>query len=195
MNSPLVDLLGIRYIITPSPLLPEQITKSNLVQAAVFPGTYIYENTSALPRFWLVHHVKVAANLPEALSVIRGNFNPACEAVAESEAIDLPQPVHHLSQPDEGVRVLEYRRGEIHLRIHTATQSFLASSEAYYPGWKAIVDGKKTPIRITNAAFMGVTVPPGTYEVTFLFRPPIVPASATISGIFAVMLAAISMTM
>jgi len=43
--------------------------------------------------------------------------------------------------------------------------------DSAYPGWKAYLDGKETPILLADDAFKAVLVPPGTHEIRFTFRP------------------------
>jgi hypothetical protein len=40
-----------------------------------------------------------------------------------------------------------------------------------YPGWKVFVDGKESPILITNISFMGVVIPEGGHEIVFRYHP------------------------
>jgi hypothetical protein len=47
----------------------------------------------------------------------------------------------------------------------------LTFMDAMYPGWKATVDGKETPIYLANEAFKAIAVPPGTHEVVFSYHP------------------------
>ncbi len=39
----------------------------------------------------------------------------------------------------------------------------LATSEAWYPGWRASIDGRPAPLLVTNAAFRGLALPPGRH--------------------------------
>lgn len=47
----------------------------------------------------------------------------------------------------------------------------LTFMDAMYPGWKATVDGKETPIFLANEAFKAIAVPAGTHEVVFSYHP------------------------
>jgi uncharacterized membrane protein YfhO len=44
-------------------------------------------------------------------------------------------------------------------------------SDAYYPGWKAYVDGEKTDIFRANLAFRAIRVPPGRHTVSLVYVP------------------------
>jgi hypothetical protein len=180
-NSPVVDLLGIRYIVTGRALPTAVVDSSRLVEAAIFPGTFIYENPRALPRFWLVHRVKTAATLAESVERMRRDFDPTQEAIVESPGLSWPAPVLDLREPDGTVVVLGYHPGRIDVRVSTTRPTLLVSSEAYYPGCHASLDGKRTPVHITNAAFLGTAIPPGDHTVSFAFAPAITWTSALVS--------------
>jgi uncharacterized membrane protein YfhO len=54
--------------------------------------------------------------------------------------------------------------------------------DTYYPGWRAEVDGRRTPIRAANAAFRAVAVPAGRHRVRFTYRPASVLAGGLVSA-------------
>jgi uncharacterized membrane protein YfhO len=53
----------------------------------------------------------------------------------------------------------------------TGGRAFLASSEAFYPGWKVAVNGKPGQFYITNGAFRGVMLSSGTNHITMTYWP------------------------
>jgi Bacterial membrane protein YfhO len=50
---------------------------------------------------------------------------------------------------------------------------FWFTSEWFYPGWRAFVDGKEAPIYRADYMFRAVPVPPGFHEVRFVYDPPL----------------------
>jgi hypothetical protein len=184
LNSRIVDLLGIRYIITRRPLPGTTLDTSKYLEAGVFRGTFVYENRTALPRFWLVHHVVTVGNLQQAIERIRDDFNPRVEAVVETDRASIPEvtaPPSTDERDNEAVAVRRYRRDQVEIQTHTQTSAFLVSSETFYPGWVASLDGGRTPIYVANAAFRGVWIPPGDHTVVFVFAPLIAWISALVS--------------
>ena len=53
--------------------------------------------------------------------------------------------------------------------------------DAFYPGWRAYVDGVPARIYKVDGAFKGVIVPPGSHRVMFAFRPARVYAGIAVS--------------
>jgi len=47
----------------------------------------------------------------------------------------------------------------------------LVLADTYYPGWKAAVDGKPTPVFPVDGMFRGIYVKEGPHEVTFYYNP------------------------
>jgi hypothetical protein len=47
----------------------------------------------------------------------------------------------------------------------------LVLTDAFYPGWKAFVDGKETPIYRANYLFRGIALAKGQHKIEFLYRP------------------------
>jgi hypothetical protein len=57
IQSPVVDLLNIRYLVTRKPMDTGQ-TPSRFELRAALPGMWVYENSAVLPRFFMVHKVR-----------------------------------------------------------------------------------------------------------------------------------------
>src|SRR5262249_43668872 len=118
-----------------------------------------------------------ARSLEEAVGAMRrADFNPEREAIVESTALPALPGIRPFT-----VQLFEPETGHIELHIRSEEPSFLVSSEAWYPGWHALLDGKRTPIYITDAAFLGVLVPPGDHTVSFDFAPAIAWIAALVS--------------
>jgi hypothetical protein len=60
---------------------------------------------------------------------------------------------------------------EVHLASSDAAATVVAHITAS-PGWKASIDGRPSPIRITNGVSLSVQVPARSTEVTFSYSPP-----------------------
>ena len=57
------------------------------------------------------------------------------------------------------------------VRANTDRVSRLVLADAYYPGWRADVDGRETPVSVAQGIFRSVLLEPGNHTVTFQYRP------------------------
>ena len=64
-----------------------------------------------------------------------------------------------------------YAADRIELETSNDKAGFLVLSEAFYPGWKAIIDGTPATIHRTNYALRGLAIPEGTHRVVMRFHP------------------------
>lgn len=173
LQSPLLNLLNVRYIVVWAPDAPpypwEPLLKSGFRLAAHLPGHKVFENSGALPRFYLVGRIESSRSLEETVARMKGHgFDPGGIAIVEGvppwEAGDRPPP-------SQSVTVLRYAQREVRLKVKTPAPAFLVTSETHYPGWRAWVDSRERPIRMTNGAFRGLEIPSGEHEVTMRYRP------------------------
>jgi hypothetical protein len=129
----------------------------------------VYENLRAMPRAWLANEV-VSVNPTQALDAIKTGklpdgrgFDPKRTALVEvplalnSQSLD--------SQASATVAALSATHMEV--RTSSTTASFLVTSDAYYPGWRASVDGQDAPLYRADYAIRGVMLAPGQHRVRF----------------------------
>lgn len=161
LDSPLISMLNTGYLMT---WTTRTIDHPSWTYVEDLPGHRLYRNPRVLPRFWMPAAVQGAASKEEALRLLaEPGFDPAKTAIIEAT----PLPV----AAGGSARVLAYAPQEVTLTVDAPADSFLASSEAFYPGWIAEVDGRAAPVLMTNGAFRGVAIPKGRHEVRFSFQP------------------------
>ena len=159
VESPVLDLLGVRYVVTNARSAPRFAALPKFRHAASLPGNELFENTTAMPRFFLVHEVKQAES-PAGLDLRK-------TALVE-EAIPLPGAT---GEGTDAVRVVRYEPAAIDLDVRAHGTALMVASETEYPGWVAWVDGRETAIHRVDVALRGVVVPDGQHRVRMEFRP------------------------
>jgi hypothetical protein len=174
LSSPVLDLLGVRYIavgrITDAPLMEE--AGFRLVHRSDEEGIGLFENPEALPRGFVVTRCETA-DRTEALSRITDlNFDPSSLVILED-----PLPEGFTLAPDpEGrvpeVRVTEYQplRIAMEVKMHRA-RGFLVLTDAFLPGWNAFVDGAPVDVYCADYAFRAVPLEGGNHEVLYRYEP------------------------
>jgi hypothetical protein len=169
--SPLLDLLNVRYIVVPAVVQPEQGVLRELKDT--HPTVYsddlvdVLENRDALPRAWIVHSAKQATRTDTLKQLNSGAVDPRRTALLERSPPDL-------AHPDNGstdrASLTTYEADRISLRTSTGAPGLLVLSEAYYPAWKAYVDGRPVPLYVADHVLRAVPVPAGEHSVELRYE-------------------------
>ena len=69
------------------------------------------------------------------------------------------------------VDILAYSDTGVSLSVSAPQAAYLILSDAWYPGWRATVNGDPTPIQRANLIFRALPVPAGESSVIFSFEP------------------------
>ena len=64
-----------------------------------------------------------------------------------------------------------YESYTVELSVNSREERLLFLSDSYFPGWKAYVNGKKTPIHRANYLFRAIVIEPGKHKVRFEYDP------------------------
>jgi hypothetical protein len=171
LDSPLLDLLNVRYIVVPAVAQPEQSVLRELKDTN--PTVYsdgqvdVLENRDALPRAWIVHSAKQATRTETLKLLNSGEVDPRRTAL-------LARPPPDLARPDDAsadrASVTTYEADRIRLRTSTGASGLLVLSEAYYPAWKAYVDGRPVPLYVADHVLRAVPVPAGEHTVELRYE-------------------------
>ncbi|MDZ7268724.1 MAG: YfhO family protein [candidate division KSB1 bacterium] len=165
----LLDLLNVKYILAFFPLPEENWVSRATVTVNYQGGAYplhILENTTALPRAFLVGRYEVQTqNLAALQRLAASTFDPHTTVLLE-------QPPALEPQPDTTARaiVTEYQLHHLTIETSAAFPQILVLSDNYYPpGWHAYLDGKPVKTQVANYCFRGVAVPAGQHRIEFRY--------------------------
>ena len=127
----------------------------------------IYENLQVLPRAFGVGQTVIIPDQTTALARLgMPDFDPARTAVLYS---GLPNDAQQFEATVEIV-ASEPERVAIQARF-PPSGGYLVLTDAYYPGWRATVDGAPEPIQRADLMFRAVLVPPGEHTIEFTYSP------------------------
>jgi hypothetical protein len=177
LDSPVLDLLNARYVVTSAKAAERLKVVPRFRHVASLPGNELFENLTAMPRFFLVHQTRLAGSLAEARAAIDRREIDFRQTALTEEPIPLPRA----AEGAEAVRVIEYQPNSLELEVESRGTSLLVAAETEYPGWKAWVDGRPEAIHRVDIAFRGVVVPGGSHRVRMEFRPIILSVSLGIT--------------
>ncbi|HZS03122.1 MAG TPA: hypothetical protein VFE37_30715 [Chloroflexota bacterium] len=162
-SSRLWPLLAARYRLVPQEPPP----------ATGPPRFQLEEDPSALPRVFAAPTVRVAAGPEASLAAVAAPaFDPAREAVLEMAPGDAPAAARDPAVAAPPRAELErYASGAVDVRADLPAGGAVVLLDAWHPGWTATVAGRAVPVYPADHAFLGVALPPGSYEVQFRFDP------------------------
>ena len=173
-----LDLMNVRYIVH-SPYFQgfdrfAAQDRFSLVYKTA--DTAVFENKSVLPRAFAVPNqgIEVLQEIPSQVARLRDpSFDPERSVILA----DLPKSI---ASQDRGtpslpvssnVEITESGINEVALRADIQQPSILVLSQTYYPGWKAMVDGKEVDVFPANLAFTGIALSAGSHDVRLVFDP------------------------
>ena len=190
LNSPLFDLLNVRYVLVPvqGDHDPADASALERFPMAVYEDgqVKILENPSALPRAWIVH-AATQVGTGDALALIAtGQIDTRRTALLE----EAPPPLATPADPSgDQARMTNDDTDHLALRTSTDAPGLLVLSEVYYPGWHAYVDGRPVPQYVADHVLRAVPVPPGEHAVELRFESATLAAGSFISAMAVVLLA------
>lgn len=197
LDSPLLDLLGVRYVITEL-----TIDRPGYTLAYQDDAVRIYQNTDALPR---------AFTLPATSTVISTADDPLEGFQAQAAQVDFrthvvvtigdssydAAPASPAVPADPApATITAYGAREMWVDAEVDAESWLVDTGSYYPGWRAWVRPQgagddaeqEVPVHLVNGNFRGVVLEPGAWTVRIRFSP-----DSTRFGAFASFLTALAL--
>ncbi|MBI4396691.1 MAG: YfhO family protein [Elusimicrobia bacterium] len=183
---PRLRFLGARWVLSNEKLPgPFRLT-------AWRPNGLLFIDEDARQRVSWVPKAKVLSGKEGRLKYLSGRWDPAVEVIVDAKegataeglsaprAADCPRSSAERAEGAEGTfssrRELHppifWRDGPGRAEASGATgEGWLVYSQAFYPGWKASVNGNPAKLWKANHAFQAVQVPAGKWEAVFLYRP------------------------
>jgi len=161
-NSRIIDLLGVKYVLSFSDLPLPKFT-----QVFAEGQTKVFRNNQAFPRTFFVQQVKTAANKQEAMNAMFDNtVDLRTTGVIEGT-------ITHSDFSLGDAAVTSYSENKIIITSMNQSEGFLVLTDSYYPTWHVSVCNKEglqcvnTEIYRTDYNFRGVIVPAGEHSIVF----------------------------
>ncbi len=166
-------LLNVRYILERQPL------NAPGLKLVGQDGGFVYENEDALPRAFLAGRVLSAGDPDQAYAMLaRPDFDPGRDVI-------LVHPSGFAAVPGAkgGVEWLSRGSDSFDLRVTAGQNAYLVVSQSWYPGWKAWVDGRETPVLQADGALQAIALPAGGHRVRFAFESAPFQAGLGLAGL------------
>jgi hypothetical protein len=183
----LLNLFNAKYIVSAKELnyeglklirlepggLAESISSESLTALKEKDTIKIYQNEKVLPRAFLAENCQVIKNENDYPAIFsRDDFNPGKMVLLNKspEGLTCNNETRPLTQ-NETVEILDYSPNSIDLEVHAEKKRLLFLSDAFFPGWRAIINGEETEIYRSNYAFRSIVIKPGKNLVRFEYNP------------------------
>jgi O-antigen/teichoic acid export membrane protein len=172
LNSPLLDVLGVKYIASVEPL---ELPKLRLAWEG--EGLRIYENLAVAPRAYALPRTATVvtgdplatlqANDPRRFVVVTPGASAGWNGGDAVGAELVPASIDAASN------------NEVIATVSVAEPSWLVLNDSYFPGWRAYVRPagageeleRETDIHLVNGNFRGVVLEPGEWTVRYRYSP------------------------
>lgn len=131
--------------------------------------TRIYALAGALPRAYVAYGEQPVADEARALDAVSARAFAGQAVITEPGGrAGLPAGPAPAISP---ARIVRYGSDRVVIDAQARTLGMLVLTDTWYPGWKATVDGRPTPIRRVNYLLRGVSLRPGVHRVEFRYQP------------------------
>lgn len=140
-------------------------------------GAVLFFDTEAQTSAWMAYQARLSEKY--APELLNGSEPPLLEQGTP------PPPLPEGKAPGTVTIVPDETTTRVTVQLDGVSKGVLVLADAYYPGWKANVDGEAARVFPVDVLFRGVEVPEGAGQVVFQFDPPLVELGALISGVTA----------
>lgn len=167
---PFTDFLNVRYIYAP----PGETAGRDDVRE-IYRGRdgTVFVNDKALPRYFFPAHYDVEFDYGNVVARMVKVADYRQQAFIDHVPHKVQRLAPALSRDSSGgvIGMTHYGPNSVELAVESRGWNLLASSDTFWPGWRAYWNGERMPPVRVNGAFLGVFVPPGRGTVRFVYRP------------------------
>lgn len=185
VHTPYANFLNIKYLLVSSwsdPLGGASQGSFEFLDDDPVQGLRLYENRALLPRFFMVSQAKILPDREAIADAIRTRtYDLSTTVLFDGTKATSVMPDSDCQQPPSDVTILDYSPNAIALKVIARCSGYLVSSEVFYPGWEAKVDGEKVDMYEGNMAFRTLFIKEGKHTVIYRFFPHSFVVGGTIS--------------
>lgn len=185
-DSLLVDMLGLRWIVTGAPVetMDKKLAPGRLIEVARFPAIpgippapgraeiHVYENPRAMARVRFVDAARPAdfeaitksGTWPEG-------FDPHREVLLPAAALPGGAVAGDPASPAGRATIAAYHNTRVEVDVEAARPGWLVLGDVWHRWWSVEVDGRPAEIARADVLFRAVRLDAGRHRVTFVFRP------------------------
>jgi hypothetical protein len=153
--------------------------------------SYVYRNTAALPRAFLVptsNATVMPSSSAQLQTVLQPEYDSAYHLVYDPRSSHVPLGLGWLQDVWARVlrpttrdfpaglmagqaRVISDTGDSVQVALNAPAPSYLVLDDSYYPGWQVWIDGKPATINRADYVLRSVRVLPGKHRLVFVYAP------------------------
>ncbi|WP_281321765.1 YfhO family protein [Flavobacterium aestivum] len=169
-NTEILNMLNVKYVI--------QTDKEG--------KEYPIINTDANGNAWFVGKVDFVKNSDAEMKAL-DKFNSKDVAIINDDEFATIKGKAFAKDSSATITLDSYKPNNLKYTSTNSKEGLAVFSEMYYEkGWKALVDGKETPIMRADYALRAIVVPAGKHSIEFKFDPQVVKTGGMITLISSV---------
>lgn len=164
-RSKLLSALNIRYVVSFHSL--QKV--SGLKWVGAFPDYYseLYEIPEVVPRVYVASNALLDLHPRSTMDKMSGDdFDLRRDVI-----LDTPGGVKPVPGARYEATIAGYRNNRVSIDAELSAPGILVLTDAYYPGWKVLVDGAEKTILRANYFFRAVKLAAGHHRVEFIYDP------------------------
>ena len=189
LNSPLLDLVGAKYLlavkydswgkIRPWGKINEAAVDLDRYQPVFEDGeTVVLQNQTVLPRVSLYYNAESETDSVKAIEKLVSGFDFRNKLLIDKEILK-----QYIPGADDVVEITGYTANKVSFQVKTQNGAYLFLSDTFFPGWQVSINGKSGKILQADSIFRAVEVPPGNSHIEMFYSPNSYKAGVTISTI------------
>ncbi len=161
MNSPFIDLLNVKYILS-----FDELNSLRFEKVMEEGKTKLFRNKTVFPRVFFVDTVQIISDKQKALERM---FE--VDLFKNAIITDYPASSQFDSLSVGKAEIIEYSENKVKIKTQNSGDGFLVFTDVYYPAWNAVLDENiSLKIYKTNLTFRGIYIPKGDHEILFSVR-------------------------
>jgi hypothetical protein len=165
LNSPLLRLMNVGWMIAPDPDDPQSHPAAPQGDPTGRESVLV-RLPEPLPRAFLVSSAFIGDVPAQAARLVDPGWKPELEATLAEEPLPAPE-----AGGASECRILRNEPDTMTVQTSCERPKLLVISDVFYPGWEAEVNGRSQPILRVDVALRGVPLPAGTSLVTLRYKP------------------------
>jgi hypothetical protein len=173
-------------------LFDYQIAKNNLEILNMLNVKYVIQtdkegkeypiiNPDANGNAWFVNQVELVKSSDEEMKALDKLNSKKVAVINVNEFSDIKNKAF-AKDSSATITLDSYKPNNLKYTSNNTKEGLAVFSEMYYEkGWKALIDGKETPIMRADYALRAIVVPAGKHTIEFKFEPQVVKTGSAIT--------------